>query len=97
MVGSAVCRFLDKKKIKYIKCSRKKLDLTNQEAVNKYFKKYRPNVIINCAGRVGGILENSLKKDKFINEIPGNENGYIEYLRPFLKLIKTEKELFKNN
>lgn len=68
MVGSAVCRFLDKKKIKYIKCSRKKLDLTNQEAVNKYFKKYRPNIIINCAGRVGGILENSLKKDKFINE-----------------------------
>jgi GDP-L-fucose synthase len=68
MVGSSVCRLLDKKNIKYLKCSRKELDLTNQEQVKKYFKKHYPNVIINCAGRVGGILENSLKKDKFLND-----------------------------
>lgn len=68
MVGSSVCRLLDKKNIKYIKCSRKELDLTNQEKVKKYFKKHCPNIIVNCAGRVGGILENSLKKEKFLND-----------------------------
>jgi GDP-L-fucose synthase len=68
MVGSAVCRLFKEKNIKYIKCRRKDLDLTNQEAVERWFKKYRPNVIINCAGRVGGILENSLHKDRFLND-----------------------------
>jgi len=38
-----------------------------------------------------------MNEDKFFNEIPGKENGYIDYMRPFLKLIKKEKELFKNN
>jgi GDP-L-fucose synthase len=68
MVGSSVCRLLDKKNIKYLKCSRKELDLTNQEQVTKYFKRHYPDIIINCAGRVGGILENSLKKEKFLND-----------------------------
>lgn len=52
---------------------------------------------INPDGRDNKNLFRMMNEDKFFNEIPGREDGYIEYMRPFLKLIKKEKELFKNN
>jgi 5'-3' exonuclease len=52
---------------------------------------------IDPEGRDNKNLFRMMIDDKFFNEIPGKEDGYIEYLRPFLKLIKKEKELFKNN
>ena len=58
LVGSSIYKFLKKKKKKLIKCSRNELDLTNQNLVRKWFKKNRPDVVINAAGRVGGILDN---------------------------------------
>ena len=67
MVGSAVYRLLKKKKISFIKCSRKNLDLTNYTQVEKWFKKNKPKIVINCAGRVGGILDNSLNQAEFLN------------------------------
>ena len=69
MVGSAVYNVL--KKIKYYKiidCPRKKLDLTNLISVEKWFKKNKPDIVINCAGRVGGILANSEFPTEFLNE-----------------------------
>ena len=59
MVGNAVHSLLKKKKFNIINCSRKNLDLTNQEKVDKWFKKNKPSVVVNAAGRVGGILDNS--------------------------------------
>jgi len=38
--------------------SRKELDLTNQIAVDNFFKKNKPEFLIICAAKVGGILEN---------------------------------------
>lgn len=52
---------------------------------------------VNPDGRDNKNLFRMMNEDKFFNEIPGREDGYIEYMRPFLKLIKKEKELFKNN
>jgi 5'-3' exonuclease len=52
---------------------------------------------IDPEGRDNKNLFRMMNEDKFFNEIPGKEDGYIEYMRPFLKLIKKEKELFKNN
>ena len=59
MVGSAVFNLLKKNK-KYIilSCKRKDLDLTNQLKVYEWFKKNKPDIVINCAGKVGGILDN---------------------------------------
>ena len=68
MVGSAVCRLLNKKKISFISCSRKNVDLTNYAQVEKWFKKNKPKIVINCAGKVGGILDNSLNQEQFINK-----------------------------
>ena len=59
MVGQAVLNILKKNKIKIINCRRKDLDFTSQLAVEKWFSKNRPDVVINAAGRVGGILDNS--------------------------------------
>ena len=38
--------------------SRKELDLTNQKTVDNFFKKNKPEFLIICAAKVGGILEN---------------------------------------
>ena len=58
MVGQAIFKLLKKKKFKLISCRRKDLDLTCQRAVFNWFKKNKPNIVINAAGKVGGILDN---------------------------------------
>ena len=58
MVGSAVYDLFKKKKFKIIDCKRKDLDFTSQKQVDKWFEKNRPDIVINAAGRVGGILDN---------------------------------------
>ena len=69
MVGSALVRYLKKKNIKkLILVSRKKLDLLNQQKVKNFLIKENPDIIINCAGRVGGILANSSYPVEFLNE-----------------------------
>ena len=59
MVGSAVYKLLKKERFSIINCSRKNLDLTDQKQVDNWFKKNKPSIVINAAGRVGGILDNS--------------------------------------
>ena len=59
LVGSSLLSLLIKngyKKIVYK--SRKELDLTNFKKVDNFFKKNKPDFLIICAARVGGILEN---------------------------------------
>ena len=58
MVGQALYKLLKKNKIKIIDCKRRDLDFTCQISVEKWFKKNKPNIVINAAGRVGGILDN---------------------------------------
>ena len=49
-----------------INCRRKDLDFTNQSAVEKWFKKNKTEIVINAAGRVGGILDNNNYQDDFL-------------------------------
>ena len=58
MVGSAVRILLKEKKFKILDCKRKDLDFTSQKKVDKWFQKHKPDIVINAAGRVGGILDN---------------------------------------
>jgi GDP-L-fucose synthase len=59
MVGSSLTNLLKKNKsYKIINCKRKDLDLTNQMAVDQWFKKNKPEIVVNAAGKVGGILSN---------------------------------------
>ena len=69
MVGRAL--FDNFKKIgakKIIISSRKNLDLLDVNKLRKFIKKNKPDIIINCAGRVGGILANSTYPVQFLNE-----------------------------
>jgi len=66
MVGSAIMKILKKKNFNIIQCKRKDLDLTNQNHVEKWFKKNKPDIVINAAGKVGGILDNSKYIDEYI-------------------------------
>ena len=59
LVGSELLSLLIKSGYKKILFkSRKELDLTNQIAVDNFFKKNKPEFLIICAAKVGGILEN---------------------------------------
>ena len=69
MVGSSILRYLKNLgSNKIIIQSRKKLDLTNWNRVNKFLKKTKPNIVINCAGKVGGILANLTYPKEFLFE-----------------------------
>ena len=69
MVGTAIVNFLKKRKIKnMILIEKKKLNLLDQNRVEKFIKQKKPDIIINCAGRVGGILANSKYPVEFLNE-----------------------------
>ena len=57
MVGSSLVKFLKKKKFgNLILASRKELNLEDSYKVEKFIKFKKPNVIINCAGRVAVYL-----------------------------------------
>jgi GDP-L-fucose synthase len=66
MVGKELYNLFKGKGLNVIDCSRKDLDLTSQLDVNNWFKKFKPNIVINAAGKVGGILDNSLNKKDYI-------------------------------
>ncbi|MFT6603501.1 MAG: GDP-L-fucose synthase [Bacteriovoracaceae bacterium] len=67
MVGSAVLNKLKSEGFNnIITKTRRELDLTKQAEVNKLFGKERPEMVVICAAKVGGILANSTKKADFI-------------------------------
>ena len=68
MAGSAIYKLLKKKKYKIIECKRKYLDFTDYHKVSSFFKRKKPNVVINAAGKVGGILDNSKYPSDYLNK-----------------------------
>jgi GDP-L-fucose synthase len=69
MVGKSIYKkLLKNKRGKLITAERKKLDLEDLDKVHKFIKRNRPDVIINCAGKVGGILANNTYPTEFLNE-----------------------------
>jgi GDP-L-fucose synthase len=59
MVGSSVLRKLKDLKVKkIIYRNRKQLDLCDFNKTEKFIKINKPDIIINCAGKVGGIMFN---------------------------------------
>ena len=69
MVGSACWKLLVKNGYQnLIGHSKEKLDLTDQLAVADFFKKEKPEIVINAAAKVGGILANKNFPFDFLNE-----------------------------
>ena len=67
MVGSAVLEYLSKNGYKNLLTkTRRQLDLTKQKDVESFFCRERPDAVIICAAKVGGILANNTYRADFI-------------------------------
>lgn len=67
MVGSAVWRALEARGYKNVLgCSKQDLDLRNQYQVNHFFQKEQPEIVIDAAALVGGIMANKDNPYPFI-------------------------------
>ncbi|OAD45674.1 GDP-L-fucose synthase family protein [Polaribacter atrinae] len=79
MVGSAVWRTLEKKGYtNLIGRSSKELDLKNQEAVLDFYHIEKPEVVIDAAAKVGGILANNNFPYQFLMENMQIQNNLID-------------------
>mgnify|MGYP006084700403 CR=1 FL=1 len=79
MVGSAVWRVLEGKGYtNLIGRSSKELDLRNQLDVQYFFKEEEPDVVIDAAARVGGILANNDYPYQFLMENMQIQNNLID-------------------
>jgi GDP-L-fucose synthase len=78
LVGSSVLKLLREKGFKniFFKTSQE-LDLRNQEKVFNYIKKIRPEGVIICAAKVGGIKVNNERKADFIYDNLSIQNNII--------------------
>lgn len=78
MVGSAIWRTLTKEGYVNLNgISSRKLDLRNQKAVRNYLQKIQPDVIIDAAAKVGGILANNNFPYEFLMENMQIQNNLI--------------------
>ncbi len=59
MVGRALLRRLAREPVEILTAGREELDLTRQAAVETWFARNRPQVVILAAAKVGGILANA--------------------------------------
>jgi len=79
MVGSSIWRKLSSEGYtNLVGKSSKELDLTNQAAVNAFFDTEKPEVVIDAAARVGGIMANSTFPYQFLMENLQIQNNLID-------------------
>lgn len=92
MVGSAIRRILEKNGyLNLLLPSREELDLSDFLSVKKWFNKYKPDIVILAAAKVGGIQANYQYPGDFILEnlkIQTNviENSWINEVKRFIFL-----------
>lgn len=80
MVGSAICRKLEKEGYtNLIGKTSSELDLRNQHAVKDFFETEKPEVVIDAAARVGGILANNDYPYQFLMENMQIQNNLIDF------------------
>ena len=78
MVGSAICRQLQKKShVQIITRTREELDLYDQRAVHDFMKSEKPDEVIIAAARVGGIHANNTYPAEFIYQNLQIQNNLI--------------------
>ena len=79
MVGSAIWRALSAKGYtNLIGATSKELDLRKQDAVQEFISKEKPDVIIDAAAKVGGILANNNFPYQFLMENMQIQNNLID-------------------
>jgi GDP-L-fucose synthase len=90
MVGSAIVRHLqDEGFTNIIYRTSAELDLKNQQAVNDFFAKEKPNYVFLAAAKVGGIVANNTYRAEFLYDNLMIESNIIEaaYRQAVTKLL----------
>jgi len=78
LVGSAIVKNLESKGYSnLVYKTHSELDLTNQKAVEEFFKKEKPEYVILAAAKVGGIVANNTYRADFIYENLAIQNNVI--------------------
>lgn len=84
MVGSAIWRTLSAKGYtNLVGATSKELDLRNQQVVRDFIRKTKPDVIIDAAAKVGGILANNNFPYQFLMENMQIQNNLIDAAHHF--------------
>jgi GDP-L-fucose synthase len=79
MVGSAIWRALEKKGFtNLIGRTSAQLDLRNQAEVNRFFESEKPDIVIDAAAKVGGIMANNSFPYPFLMENLQIQNNLID-------------------
>jgi GDP-L-fucose synthase len=68
MVGAALVRRLAAERCELVLADRQALDLTRQDAVERWMGEVRPQVVLVAAARVGGVLANATYPAQFLYE-----------------------------
>ena len=90
MLGSSILKILKKRNYNNIlTATKKKLNLLDQKQVFNFLNKHKPEIIINCAAKVGGIKANNDFGANFIYENLQIQNNIIHgaYINKVYKLI----------
>ena len=90
MVGSAVYKELLRKNYKVYATSRKELNLFDKNKILNFIQKNKPDAVIMCAARVGGILANNNYAGDFIKENLEIQINIIDSC----KILKVKKLIF---
>lgn len=90
LVGSALCKVLQQKGYTNLVCrTHTELDLTNQQAVKRFFEQEKPEYVFLAAAKVGGIVANNTYRGTFIYENMMIQNNVIHqsYVHDVKKLL----------
>jgi GDP-L-fucose synthase len=84
MVGSAILRNLKSKGFtNFVLAPYPEYNLTDQQVVNRFFEKEKPEYVIDAAAKVGGILANDIYRAEFIYENMMIQNNLIHHAHLF--------------
>jgi len=84
MVGSAILRNLESKGYtNFVFTPYPEYDLTNQKTVEDFFRKEKPEYVIDAAAKVGGIMANNTYRAQFIYENLTIQNNIIHNAHVF--------------
>jgi len=84
MVGSAILRNMESKGYtNFVFTPYPEYDLTNQKTVEDFFRKEKPEYVIDAAAKVGGILANNTYRAQFIYENLMIQNNIIHNAHVF--------------
>jgi GDP-L-fucose synthase len=90
MVGSAIVRLLKKEGYtNLLLANSKELDLRNQQAVNSFFEKQKPEFVFLAAAKVGGIMANNVYRADFLydNLMIASNIIHASYVNKITKLL----------